>query len=314
MADSAFQQVIDDAGDHHLVAIELVEMDKGLVCADNLLEVECYIDVMRKGSVLIECLVEFHQLFLARIGSTAFRSVQFDDLGTEDAASEIASIGHEIDCDLSFSGCVQQRVANDRSRRGTQFVERLANLMEVLVLEKFVDRHVVVAPGEMSSSSRFLACTCRSRDGIHCDVVGKQSCLCQWEQTQLDTGGKTSGVGQMLALTDGIPVGLGQTIDKVVSSLDAEVLRHVDDLDTGRDVVFAKVGFAFAMTEAEEHHIDLVERCLVGERQVGIAIESLMNSSYRIACIRLGIGKDNLYLGMMDEQADEFASRVTCCA
>ena len=35
LADSAFQQVIDDAGDHYLVAIELVEMDKGLVCADN---------------------------------------------------------------------------------------------------------------------------------------------------------------------------------------------------------------------------------------------------------------------------------------
>ena len=118
----------------------------------------------------------------------------------------------------------------------------------------------------------------------------------------------------MLALTDGIPVGLGQTIDKVVSALDAEVLRHIDDLDAGWYVVFAKVGFAFAMAEAEEHYIDLVERCLVGERQVGIAIESLMNSGYGIACIRLRIGKDYLDLGMMDEQADEFASCVTCCA
>ena len=160
LADSAFQQVVDDAGDHYLVAIELVEMDKGLVCADNLLEVKCYIDVMRKDSVLIECLVKIYQLFLARIGSTAFGSVQFDDLGAEDAASEVSAIGHEIDCDLSLSGCVQQRIAHGRSRCGTQFVERLADLMEVLVLEKLIYRHVVVAPGEVSSGSRFLACAC----------------------------------------------------------------------------------------------------------------------------------------------------------
>jgi hypothetical protein len=39
-----------------------------------------------------------------------------------------------------------------------------------------------------------------------------------------------------------------------------------------------------------------------------------MNSGYGIASIRLRIGKDYLDLGMMDEQADEFASCVTCCA
>ena len=104
---------------------------------------------------------------------------------------------------------------------------------------------------------------------------------------------------------------LGQTIDKVVSTLDAEVLRHVDDLDTSGDVVFAKVGFAFAMTEAEEHHIDLFKRRLIGERQVCIAIESLMNSGYIIACIRLLIGKDNLDRGMVDEQSAELSSCVT---
>ena len=116
LAHGALQQVVDDAGDHHLVTIEFVEMDKGLVCADDLLEIECSIDIMREGSILIECLVEIHQLFFGRIGWASFRTIQFDDLGAEDTTSEVATVGHEIDRNLSFCGCIQQRIAYSRSR------------------------------------------------------------------------------------------------------------------------------------------------------------------------------------------------------
>ncbi len=66
------------------------------------------------------------------------------------------------------------------------------------------------------------------------------------------------------------------------------------------------------MTEAEEHYVNIFERHIRGELQVGIAIQTFMHVGYKIAGIALAVGKHYLRLGMIDEQAYEFASCVAC--
>ena len=82
----------------------------------------------------------------------------------------------------------------------------------------------------------------------------------------------------------------------------------------GRYLVLLKERLALAMTEAEEHYIDLVERHIGTERQVGFAIQTLVHVGYKIADIALAVGKYYLRLGMIYEQTYEFATCVACCS
>ena len=67
------------------------------------------------------------------------------------------------------------------------------------------------------------------------------------------------------------------------------------------------------MTETEENNVDLVEGHLVCELQVGVANESLMHVTYQITCIALRIGKNNLCLRMVKQQANQFSACIACC-
>ena len=91
----------------------------------------------------------------------------------------------------------------------------------------------------------------------------------------------------MLTSLDGIAMSLGQAIDIVVIALDAEILRQVDDLDIGRDLMFLEECLALAMAEAEEHHIDLVERHVGRETEIGIANQTLVHIRETVASIAL---------------------------
>ena len=72
-----------------------------------------------------------------------------------------------------------------------------------------------------------------------------------------------------------------------MGALDAEVLCQVDDLNVGRDGVLLKERLALAMAEAEEYHVDLVERHLVSKLQVGLADEAFVYVRNQIACVAL---------------------------
>ena len=137
----------------------------------------------------------------------------------------------------------------------------------------------------MSGSSRLLSGTRRTCDGIDSDVVSKQTSLCQWQQSELYAGGKTTRVCQVLALCYLFTMCLWQSIHIVVVALDAEVLCQVYYLHVGRDGVFLQESLTLAMTEAEEHHVNLVERHLAGELQFCLAHESLMHVIYLVAGI-----------------------------
>ena len=110
---------------------------------------------------------------------------------------------------------------------------------------------------------------------------------------------------------DGFAVELGQTVDIVVVGRgDTEVLRQVDDAHVVGDGMLLQEGLALAVAEAEEHHVDLVEGHRVGEAHGGLAVESLMDIGEQIAGIAAAVDKDQIGVGVVDEQTDEFAGGI----
>ena len=272
-------------------------MDETLVGVDHLLQVDRLVDVVGEGCVAVEILVGCHDVF--------YRSVGLHYLSSEDATGEVATIRDEVE------GCLELAIA----RELLYLAKTLAYLRHMLVLEGLVNAHVVVAPREVSSGTRLLSGTRRTRYGIHGNVVVEQAELGSGQQTQLYTCGKASGISHVLRLGNSIVIDFGQTINVVVAlALQAEVLRKVDYLHMGWYLVFLEERLALAMTETEEHYIDLIERHFGTELQVGFAIQTLVHVGYKIAGIALAIGKYYLRLGMIYEQTYEFATCVACCS
>ena len=116
----------------------------------------------------------------------------------------------------------------------------------------------------------------------------------------------------MLGLLDLFLVDLRQTIDIVVATLDAKVLCQVDNLDILRDGMLFKECLALAVSEAEEYHVHLVKRHLVRKLQFCFAYQAFVNVRHQIACVALAIGKHNLCLGMVQQQANQFSARIAC--
>ena len=270
-------------------------MDETLVGVDHLLQVDRLVDVVGEGCVAVEVLVGCHDVFN--------RSVCLHNLCGKDATGEVATIRDEVD------GCLELAIA----RELLHLTQTLAYLRHVLVLEGLVNAHVVVAPREVGGGTRLLSGTRRTRNGVHGNVVVEQAELGSGQQTQLYTCGETTGVCHVLRLGYGVVIDFGQTIYVVVAlTLEAEVLRKVDYLHMGRYLVLLEERLALAMTEAEEHYIDLIKRHFGTELQVGIAIQTLVHVGYKIAGIALAVGKYYLRLGMIYEQTYEFATCVAC--
>ena len=68
------------------------------------------------------------------------------------------------------------------------------------------------------------------------------------------------------------------------------------------------------MSEAEEHHIHLIERHVGGEGECGLPHQTFMHLIDAVAGVALTVGKHQLHLRMIDEQADEFTSRISGCS
>ena len=272
-------------------------MDETLVGVDHLLQVDRFVDVVGEGCVAVKVLVGCHDVF--------YRSVGFNHLSSEDATGEVATIRDEVD------GCLELAVA----RKLLYLTQTLAYLWHVLVLEGLVNAHVVVAPREVGGGTRLLSGTRRTRNGVHGNVVVEQAELGSRQQSQLYTCGETTWISHVLRLGYGVVIDFGQTIYVVVAlALEAEVLRKVDYLHMGRYLVLLEERLALAVAEAEEHNIDLVERHIGTELQVGFAIQTFVHVGYKIAGVALAIGKYYLRLGMIYEQTYEFATCVACCS
>ena len=126
-------------------------MYKGLVGIDNLLQVNTLVCIVCESSILIKLLVSLYDVLNRGFG--------LDDRCTEDATSEITTIGDEIDVGIEIA---------------LYLLQRLANLGNVLVLEGLVDAQVVVSPREVGCGSWLLACTCRTGDSVDCNILLQQ--------------------------------------------------------------------------------------------------------------------------------------------
>ncbi len=305
MTHCALEKIVDHRGDYHLLA-EYFHVDERLVGVDNLLHVGCFVHVMGEGGIGIIILIKADYVLCGH------GFVQPHHLGAEDAAGEVAAIGYEVYRDSVLRGITLVEYVSHAGRGGgPELVERLRNLVQMLVGEELIGGKVVVAPREMGGSSGLLSGAGRACYGVHGDVVGEQSGRGQGQQTELYAGGEAAGVGQMLRLADGIAVGFGQAIDVVVVAFDAEVLRQVDDFHAVGYGVLLEKGLTLAVSEAEEHHIHLVEGHLRGEAQVAITVKSLVHIGHKVAGIALAVGENYLCLRVVYEQTDELAAGIS---
>ena len=118
-----------------------------------------------------------------------------------------------------------------------------------------------------------------------------------------------------VALAGGAAVQFRQTVDEVVAlGLEAVVHGEVYNLQPFGDVVAVHELARVAVGGAEEEAVHLVQRQLVGEAQVGLAIEALVHVGHAVAGIAAAVDEDNLCLRVVDEQADEFAGGIARAA
>ena len=178
--------------------------------------------------------------------------------------------------------------------------------------ELLIDAEVIVTPREMGGSTRLLSCTCTSCNTVYGYIIMNQAHLGSGKESQLDASGKTARVSQMLCLLDLFLMDFRKTVNIIVVAFDSKILRHVNDLDIGGDGMLFQELFALAMTETKENHINLVERHLACEPQIGLTNQSFVHIAHQIPCITLAVGKHYLRLRVVQQQANQLTARIAC--
>ena len=156
-----------------------------------------------------------------------------------------------------------------------QLGERLPDFGQVLVAERLVDRHIVVAPRVVGCGLGLDASTCAARDGIDMHIGVEQQVFGQRQQCQLNGCGKAAWVGHVLAVVHyAAAVELGQAIHKIVGAVgQTEVLREVDYAHVAGHLglVLLNERARKSVRSAEKQHIGALKRQPVGKPQVGVA-------------------------------------------
>ena len=117
----------------------------------------------------------------------------------------------------------------------------------------------------------------------------------------------------MLAMTDGTTIQLGQAINKVVViTLDTIVHTEVDDFQILRHIMTIHKLLRVTMGGTEEQYIYLVQRKPVGKYQIGFTVKPFMYVGNLIAGVAATVYKLYLYFGMINQQTNQFACRITC--
>ena len=199
-------------------------MKQTLVCVHNLLEVKSLVRIMSEGCILEEILIECNDSILI------LSIVTSNNLCTEDTTGKVTTVRDEIYGYTITLKTPIKSINSTRSRRRTKLVQCLADLMQMLMTEKLIDREVVITPREMGCCSRLLTCSSRTCDSINSNITSQETCLCKWKKTFLNASSKATWVSQMLALGNLLAMSLRQAIYIVVVALYAEVLSKVNDL------------------------------------------------------------------------------------
>ena len=289
LAACALQQVIY-YGDDEQFAFDLLEVDEAFVRVHDLLQVRVLARNEGERVVAIILLVEAHDFFQLNLAVQIRRG--------EDAAREAAAHRDEVDA---------------APEAVLQLPEALSYLRQMLVRERLVDRDVVVAPAIMRRGGRLHARTRRAGNRVHVQVGVQHQMLGQREETQLDTRGEATGVGDMLRLANPTAVQLRKAIDEVVRPvLDAVVHAQVDNLDGGRHLVALHELLRVAVRGTEEEAVYLVEREFAGEAEVRFAEQTLVHVGNLVARVARAVHERDFHIRMVDEQAYQLTRRIAC--
>lgn len=94
-------------------------------------------------------------------------------------------------------------------------------------------------------------------------------------------------------------------------ALDAIVHREIDDAQRlGQGVRLHELA-GVAVSRAEEETVNLVQRELVGKHEVGLAEEPAVDIGYAVARVTGAVYKNNLYIGVIDEQPQQLTCGVS---
>ena len=157
----------------------------------------------------------------------------------------------------------------------------------------------------------FLAGTGAAGDGVHGHVVYQLAHLRQGQQTQLDAGGETAGVGDVAGRSYPMAVQLGQTVHEIVAAVgDTEVLGQVYHAHLFGQRMLRKEGAALAVAETEEEHVDVVEGHVGAEGEVQFAVKTFVHAGHRVAGMALAVGESYLGLWVTGKHAEQFSPGI----
>ncbi len=233
----------------------------------------------------------------------------------EDAARERGADGYEV----------------EREAFGTRVAERLQDLGQVLVLERFVRSQVRRADGVVRSCAWRDAASRRARDADDLDLTREHARLREGEQRELYGRRKAAWGCHVARLLDRVAIELGQAVHEraLLELLGARVLAAVVLL-VGRHVAQSKVaghvdhtcarrhelthhGRAHLVREAEHHDVDLL-RGFCGrktfERELRLPLEAQVNGRQRLADMVDRRHPNELDVGMVQETPDHLAAAV----
>ena len=249
----AFQEVINAGNDKQFVAM-LLQMDEALVGVYHLLQVDILLHDVGKGIFGVIFFIHADDFFQGHFG--------LHHNGGEDAAREVAAVGDEV---------------NVRIKAVLQLFERLLDFGHMLVLESFVDAHVVVAPAEVARGARFHTGAGTSGNGVHHDIIVQHQMFGERQQAQLYAGGKAARIGYVLRFAGGTAVQLRQAVDEVVLGRGYAVVHgEVDDSQFLGHVVAFEELLRVTMCRTEKEYVDFFQRELVGKYQVCFAVQSFV--------------------------------------
>ena len=107
----------------------------------------------------------------------------------------------------------------------------------------------------------------------------------------------------------------GQTVNVVVRWCgNSEILCHIDDFHIVGNVVLIQERPTFAVSEAEEHHVNLVERHFGGKPKVGFAHKAFVHIAHKVSRVRFAISEYNLGLGVINQQSNQLAACISSSA
>ena len=214
--------------------------------------------------------------------------------GGQDAPGKIAPDRHKVQC------------LGIRRLQGLQIA---VNFQQVLMLKGFIDRKIIISPAEMGRGTGFDAGSRRARHSRYADFAVQQTGGSQRQKRQLDGRGEATRIGNEVGPGDAAALPLGQAVH-IALALVPEILGQIDDLQSGRTRMLRPESAAFPMTGAEEYHIGRRQIRFFTENQVCFPEQAGMHGPYRIPGVTGTLGKDDLHLRMVDQQANQFTGRI----